>query len=216
MAERHARPFVLLLLGLLAMSGATAPARADTTRQWNFEVTLDDEPIGEHRFRRTASGDHRQVSSDANFVVKLLGIVVYRYRHQALEQWRGDCLVGLVSTTEENGKTSRVRADAEGAATGQADTAHTLTGCAMSFAYWNPAMRKQTQLLNAQTGRLEPVQVTSQGSGTIEVRGTPTTAARWRISGPAQPIDVWYAADGDWVGLDSTVSGGRRLSYRLK
>jgi len=36
-----------------------------------------------------------------------------------------------------------------------------------------------------------------------------------RIGGLAQPIDVWY--DGNrWVGLDTIVSGGRRLSYRLR
>jgi hypothetical protein len=29
-------------------------------------------------------------------------------------------------------------------------------------------------------------------------------------------VDVWYSADGDWVGLDSTVAGGRQLSYRLE
>lgn len=41
-------------------------------------------------------------------------------------------------------------------------------------------------------------------------------AMRWRIEGPAQPIDVWYSAEGEWLGLDSTVDGGRKLPYRLK
>ena len=36
-----------------------------------------------------------------------------------------------------------------------------------------------------------------------------------RIGGLTQPIDVWYAGD-RWVGLDTTVDGGRRLSYRLR
>jgi hypothetical protein len=48
------------------------------------------------------------------------------------------------------------------------------------------------------------------------VRGLPTAATRWRITGPAQPIDIWYSLQGDWVGLDSTVAGGRQLSYRLE
>jgi hypothetical protein len=33
---------------------------------------------------------------------------------------------------------------------------------------------------------------------------------------PAQPIDVWYSQQGEWVGLDSTVGGSRKLSHRLK
>ncbi|WP_368671230.1 hypothetical protein [Achromobacter xylosoxidans] len=49
------------------------------------------------------------------------------------------------------------------------------------------------------------------------MRGQPRAATRWRIAGPRHPIDVWYAAgSGEWVGLDSTVRGGRRLSYRLQ
>ena len=214
MAER-ARPFATaLLLGLLAT--AAPPGWSDTRRQWDFQVTLDGQPIGEHRFTSTASGDDRQVSSDASFVVKMLGLTVYRYRHQAIEQWRGNCLTGLAASTEENGKTSRVRAEAEGAAVAQGEAAQALAGCVMSFAYWNPAILTQTRLFNAQTGRAETVQVKPQGSDTVEVRGVPVTAARWRITGTAQPIDLWYAADGEWIGLDSTVSTSRRLSYRLK
>jgi hypothetical protein len=60
------------------------------------------------------------------------------------------------------------------------------------------------------------VQVSRVGPGTLTVRGLPTAATRWRITGPAQPIDVWYSLQGDWVGLDSTVAGGRQLSYRLE
>lgn len=214
MAECRKSCVTVLLFGLLA--AAAPPARSDTPRQWNFQVTLDDQPIGEHRFRSTTAGDERQVSSDASFVVKMLGLAVYRYRHQAIEQWRGNCLTGLAATTEENGKTSRVRAELEGTAAIRGDAAQALVGCVMSFAYWNPAILTQTRLFNAQTGRAESVQVKAQGSDTVEVRGMPVAAARWRITGPAQPIDLWYAADGEWIGLDSTVSGGRRLSYRLK
>jgi hypothetical protein len=214
MAERS-RPFATaLLFGLLAT--AAPPAWSDASRQWNFQVTLDGQPIGEHRFMSTASGDDRQVSSDASFVVKMLGLAVYRYRHQAIEQWRGNCLTGLAATTEENGRTTRVRAEAEGTAALQADNAQPLVGCVMSFAYWNPAILTQNRLFNAQTGRAETVQVKQQGSDTVEVRGVPVTAARWRITGTTQPIDLWYAADGEWIGLDSTVSTSRRLSYRLK
>ena len=40
-------------------------------------------------------------------------------------------------------------------------------------------------------------------------------ARRVRLTGPEQPIDLWYAASGAWIGLDSTVTGGRKLTYRL-
>jgi hypothetical protein len=187
---------------------------------WDFAASLDGKPIGEHRFSITVTGDQRTVVSEADFVVKFLGITAYRYHHKAVEQWRGDCLDGLVASTEDGGKTSRVRAAADGGngleVSVDTAAAQRMAGCVMSFAYWNPAIRAQTQLLNAQTGRLEAVQIERVGDATIDVRGQAVTATQWRITGAAQPIDVWYSVRGEWVGLDSTVAGGRELSYRLK
>lgn len=184
----------------------------------DFSVSLDDKPIGEHRFRINGPADARTVESEANFNVKLLGLTVYRYRHQASEQWRGNCLSALSAHTDDGGKTSRVQAQARGDAlevTSPSGTA-SLPGCVMSFAYWNPAIRGQTQLLNAQTGQYESVKLQRAGSETIAVRGQPISAERWRIEGTEHPIDIWTLPNGDWVGLDSTVAGGRQLRYRLR
>lgn len=191
---------------------------AGCASEWNFSVFLDDKPIGEHRFSVTGPAEARKVLSEAGFAVKLLGLTVYRYRHVASEQWRGDCLAALQAETDDDGKTGKVVARPAGDALEVDGPSGTLSlpGCAMSFAYWHPAMRTQTQLLNAQTGRYEAVRVRRMDSGTVEVRGQPQPAERWRIEGPEQPVDVWYAPSGAWIGLDSTVAGGRLLRYRLR
>jgi Family of unknown function (DUF6134) len=175
--------------------------------EWNFRASLDGRPIGEHRFILSNEGADRQVTSEARFAVKFFGITAYRYHHRATERWRGDCLESLTATTDDDGKPSSVRLSAGD---------QRLQGCVMSFAYWNPAIQTQSHLLNAQTGQYEPVQVERAGSGSIDVHGQAVAATRFRIQGPAQPIDVWYSAAGDWIGLDSTVAGGRKLSYRLQ
>lgn len=194
-----------LLLAVCA-AGAGAGATA-ATLEWNFRVLLDDRPIGRHDFSLSnADGAERTLVSDAEFAVKIFGITAYRYRHQATEHWQGDCLRAVASTTDDDGKASRVRAD-RGGALGD--------GCLMSFAYWNPALRTQTRLFNPQTGVVDTVLVRPAGNGTLAVRGAPVAATRYRIVGAAQPIDVWYAANGDWIGLDAVVAGGRKLSYRL-
>lgn len=184
----------------------------------DFEVTLDGKPIGTHRFTLGGTPQARTLRSEAAFAVKLLGLTVYRYRHVASEQWRGDCLAALQAETDDDGKTGKVVARTAGDALEVDGPSGTLSlpGCAMSFAYWHPAMRTQTQLLNAQTGRYEAVRVRRMDSGTVEVRGQPQPAERWRIEGPEQPVDVWYAPSGAWIGLDSTVAGGRLLRYRLR
>ena len=225
------RAFALVLGPLLASLPAHAAEPNAVSGEWDFQVTLDDKPIGTHRFSVIADGaGARKVMSDASFNVKLLGLTVYRYRHQAAEQWRGDCLRMLSSETDDDSQMSRVRAAAEseglrvsteasGSVTPAVPPVQTLGGCVMSFAYWNPAIRSQTQLLNAQTGRYETVKVAEAGRGAAEsfiLRGQSVNATRWRIDGPVQPVDVWYTAQGDWVGLDSTVGGGRKLKYRLR
>jgi len=213
--KRNANGWLRRAAALAACASAPIAVHAN---EWNFSVFLDDKPIGEHRFSVAGPDNARKVVSEASFSVKLLGLTVYRYRHRAVENWRGDCLSELTATTDDDGKPSRVRAEAEGDSLAVVTDAGTqaLKGCVMSFAYWNPAIQRQARLLNAQTGRSESVQVRGAGGGALEVRGRRVAAMRWRIEGPAQPIDVWYSAEGEWLGLDSTVDGGRKLSYRLK
>ncbi len=209
-ARRVGTAVTLLCFGAIH---AAAPAGG----VWNFRALLDGTPIGSHRFSVTAQGDERSVVSEASFTIKVLGITAYRYRHEATEQWRGDCLTALKSTTDDDGKRESVRAQQDGDAFAiqGLGPAQAVSGCVMSFAYWNPAIRTQARLLNAQTGQLEPVQVSRVGSGSVQVHGQPVAATRFRITGPAAPIEVWYTPQGEWVGLDSTVAGGRKLSYRL-
>jgi hypothetical protein len=157
---------------------------------FDFAVFLDGQPVGSHRFEVRQEAGERRVTSRAQFDVRVLGVPLYRYRHEASEEWLGECLVKLESRTDDGGERSAVSLAPE--------------GCPMSFAYWNPRMLEQTALLNAQTGKLEPVAVSPLGEG------------RYRITGPKNPIELRYSPQGEWLELDSTVAGGRRLSYRRR
>jgi Family of unknown function (DUF6134) len=216
MPQRYA-PVVVAMCALPVFGpGADAPPVAGAGG--TFRVLLDGKPIGQHRFSATASADdatERTMVSEATFAVRFLGITVYRYQHRAVERWRGDCLVALSADTDDNGQRTRVSARAQGERFEvSAPAPQTERGCVMSFAYWNPALRAQQRLLNAQTGRIEPVQISALGDNTLTVGERTVSASGWRISGPAQPIDVWYSSRGDWLGLDTRVEGGRTLSYR--
>jgi hypothetical protein len=185
---------------------ATVDPAALKSGDWTFRVLLDGAPIGQHRFSVRAHGDERDVLSEANFAITMLGFTAYRYRHKAMERWQGNCLAALSSSTDDDGKTMSVDA-----AAGKAP----IEGCVMSFAYWNPAIRTQSQLFNAQTGKLEDVHIEALAGASIDVQGKPRAATGFRIRGAGQPIDVWYSAEGQWIGLDSIVGGSRKLSYRL-
>jgi hypothetical protein len=211
----------LVLPGIVAGESIAPPS---TRAEWRFSVTIDDKPLGTHRFvLEGREGDAtRTLTSDARFDVELLGLSVYRYRHSARERWKGDCVADLTARTEDGGTTTEVTARATGGALAVeiADDKGRMTratgrGCLMTFAYWNPALGNQRELLDPGTGRIESVEIKALSPSRLDVRGRSVVARGWRIVGLARPIDVWY--DGEqWVGLDTAVAGDRRLAYRLR
>lgn len=211
--------YVQSLCALLCASALVIPtALAAAQKKWEFTVYLDDTAIGHHHFVLNERGTERELSSDARFNVKLLFVNAYRYVHGASERWRDNCLVSLSSRTDDNGKQLNVNAEQQGGrvTVTTARGEETMPGCVMTFAYWNPQILRQARLLNPQTGQYEAVRISAMDEETITVRGVPVKARRYRISGPKNPIDLWYGPDYAWLALQSPLDSGRTLRYQLK
>jgi predicted GNAT family acetyltransferase len=208
--------FFVLLLGLsMAASAAVAsPPRSE----WHFTALLDGKPIGYHRFALTDAGDGLELRSEAQFDVKFLLFVAYRYAHESRERWQGNCLQSISSRTDDNGKRFSVRGvETDGQfllRDGQRQ--ESLPACVMTFAYWNPAILHQTRLLNSQNGDYLEVRVTPVGRETILVRGTEVPAQRYALRGKGIAIDLWYSLTQDWLALESVTDGGRHLRYEIR
>ncbi|MGE5104176.1 MAG: DUF6134 family protein [Betaproteobacteria bacterium] len=207
----------------LALAGVESSRAATSPEEWNFTVQLDGKPIGAHRFVLASAGDrYMALRSEARFDVTLLGISLYRYRHGASERWADGCLASIDARTDDDGRLTEVRGQVVGARfdlqvqdEGRPATARAVpAGCLMSFAYWNPALARQKYLLDPGSGRIEQVVMASPPDVPADLDAQAQPVRGLRIGGLAQPIDVWYVGD-RWVGLDTFVSGGRRLSYRL-
>jgi len=201
-------------------ASATAGATATATVQqvFDFDVNLDKRPIGTHRFTVSREADAAtRIHSDASFDVRFLGIVAYRYRHQATEQWRGDCLAAIDASTNDNGRSLQASGlQRDGGFQLQQPSAAALPGCLSAYAYWNrDLLLRQRALLNPQTGKLDALRVESMGRETLEVRGQQVPAERYRLHAAQNVIDLWYSPRGDWLRLESA-TGSRRLVYRLK
>ena len=204
------------LLGAALLFATSLPVEA-RSRSWDFQVFLGDAPIGYHQFTLDEQGERRELRSESRFAVKVLLFTAYRYEHDATELWRGDCLESLTARTNDNGgrPTVDARSDGERLAVATAKGREIIAGCVMSFAYWNPQILRQAHLLNPQTGEYEAVTVTTLGVENITVRGAPVAAKRFRLTGSGKPIDLWYSLGEEWLALESTVAGGRRLRYQL-
>jgi len=203
-------------LALLCATLTPLDASTASSREWRFEVFLDDKPIGFHHFQLDSSGDTHQLRSEARFRVKVLGLIVYEYTHQSDEQWRHDCLQRIEASTDNNGKDFFVRGNSNSemllleSQAGNTD----LRGCVMTFAYWNPAILEKQRLLNAQTGEYLDVTVQPLGEMMLRMQEREVTARHYRIRAGDRDIDLWYSTDSDWLALSSTTSSGRLLHYR--
>jgi hypothetical protein len=217
-------PAIWLTAGLAL---GAEPAMPSAT-EWHFTVLLDGRAIGSHRFLlATMDGRTAYLKSEARFDVTWLGVPVYRYRHSASEHWQGRCLESIEAATDDDGRTNALRGRQDagerfalelraGSDDAASEPKHSsLPRCPMTFAYWHPDLADQRELLDPSTGRLESVIVTPLPEGEIEVEGHRVPVRGMRIAGLAHPIDVWYLGT-RWVGLDTTVAGGRHLSYRLR
>lgn len=204
-----------LLVAMLLVSGDVL---ANVERNdWTFRVLLDGRQIGRHQFTLQADdAGEFELRSTMQIDVRMLFVSVYRYQHEAVERWHGNCLRSLVSHTETNGERETVSATTHGdvLSVKHAQVVEEHAGCIMSFAYWNPQILLAQRLLNSETGELLPVSITAEGTETVAVRGEPLTASHYRISGPRLQIDLWYAGD-LWVALEAMAQGGRRLRYEL-
>jgi len=202
----------------LAQSPAPASAPAPAQKVFDFDVNLDKRPIGTHRFIVSRQADGAtSIQSTAIFDVRFLGMSAYRYRHQATEQWQGDCLSAMEASTNDNGRSLNVRGlQREGRFQLEQPAAAVLPSCISAYAYWNrDLLLRQRALLNPQTGKLDALRVESLGRQMLELQGQAIPAERYRLHAAQNVIELWYSLRGEWLRLEST-TGSRRLIYRLR
>lgn len=205
------------ILGLLA---ATLTVNTAWANEWNFDVYLDGSKIGEHTF---VLKDATELTSTANFKVKILFFNAYQYDHKAVETWQGDCLNKLSAHTVEDNVSTTVNAKLSGQSLHVDDgkTKQNLPACSMTFAYWNPKIVEQTKLLNPQNAEYLDTKFKKLGSEQIEVKGKKIVATHYQLDGslagkPKLNIELWYNAANEWVALQSTTPEGYKIIYKLR
>jgi hypothetical protein len=92
----------------------------------------------------------------------------------------------------------------------------TLPSCVSTFAYWDKSFLLHSQLLNSQTGEYLEVEVEDLGKQWVMVSNTSIAADGYRLTADNLDIELWYAGDGQWLGLESTTGKGRRLRYVIE
>jgi hypothetical protein len=184
---------------------------------WKFKVYLDDSQIGHHNFYLAKDNDTLLLTTEADFTVKFLVFTAYRYQHSNREVWQNNCLQEIESTTNANGTPFSVSGsrDDEGFTVETNQFRDDLGHCVKTFAYWDPEILNESKLLNSQTGELLPISVDPAAEEIIEVKGQEIPAMRYHLVAKGMELDIWYSTDRQWLALESTVKGGRKLRYEL-
>ena len=202
-----------LITALLTLSASVVAA----DQEWRFRVYLDDKEIGHHDFILQELDDQMMLQSEANFEYRLLFLKLFGYEHENTETWVGDCLTGINSKTDANGKPFQVIGSLQGDRFVLSGTAgeFELPSCSMSFAYWNPVFLQEDRLINVQNGEVLDIEVSEPVLVDLEVRGVMQPAYRYELGAGEMKIDLWYSENNEWLALETDARGGRRLRYKL-
>jgi hypothetical protein len=189
---------------LRALAGAPAGGRL------RFEVSRNGKPVGEHQMTFVINGDAISVSTEADMVVKIGPVPVFKYKHHCEERWKAGRIIGLKSHTDSNGKIETVTATRTSTAVILEGDAGQITApaAAAPLSHWNSAAF-EGPLFNPQTGKM--LKVTAADRGADRVAGV--MATHWTLRGESN-IDDWYDAGGVWLALRGVLDDKSIMEYK--
>jgi hypothetical protein len=213
---REPRRRDIMLGGLAAMTTGRAALAIGYPGTLAFAAYRNGAHIGEQRMTFENADDALTVRTQADFAIKIGPIVIFRYRHEALERWREGQFDRLETQTDSGGKRERVVATrtAQGVViAAQGPKPATAPAGALPFTHWNRAIAR-APLFNPQTGALLRQTARLLGQSSVALNdGRRLQAERVSFAGDAS-IDDWYDADGVWAALRGRLVDGSMLEYR--
>jgi hypothetical protein len=199
-----------LALPTLALPGLllAAPVARAAPAPISFRLVRNGTAVGSHQVAfRDLDGGVLEARSLVRVEVKLVGITVYRYSHETVENWRGDRLLALGSRLDRNGTPGFCEARAEGGQIllrGTAGEAR-LPAQAAPLTWWRQAtLTSGVPLFDPRRG--EPV---APGLNRMPLPGG---GLRVVVVG-GEGADITYDAAGTWVGFATTGEDGSAVRY---
>jgi hypothetical protein len=182
-----------------------------------FAVMRKGSKIGTHTLTFDQAGDNLTVQVNVELRVGLGPIVLFRYKHHAIEVWKNGQLVSLTTETNDDGTPNKVTGSRtpEGFKV-EGTKAHLYTAPenALPATHWN---RKQLDgpWINTQDGRLMHPTITPKGSEMIPVAsGAKIPAKHFALTGDAV-LETYYDDAQNWVGLNFKAGDGSVILYEM-
>jgi hypothetical protein len=166
-----------------------------------FDVLRDGDKVGTHNVRFEKDGADLRVKSEFEVKIDLMFVTVFRFEYRSEGLWREKQLHSLVAHTNDNGKKHSVAAERRGDfidLTGPSADEVSVPGSIMPTNHWNPAVLRETRVLNTLTGEIDDVRIVQKGLEPVETERGTIQAMRYSYTGDLKN-DVWYDDAGRWV-----------------
>ncbi len=203
----------IILTLLLLLTSVPAWAKPQNIE---FEILRGGKPFGTHKIQFSQGKNDTLVAKiDINMNYSLGPVTLFTYSHSNKEVWKGNRLVSVNSTTNDDGDKFLVEAtwDRERLEVRTKDKLYDAQASVLSTSYWNKKMLDSKKLLNTQYGTIEDISVRSDGMGTMMVAGEKRNVRKYLVNASV-PVTVYYdAKTNEWVGLEFTARGSP-VTYR--
>jgi hypothetical protein len=204
------------------MSQASPVVAADTEVR-DFNIYIDSKERGQYRLTINRRDDGTvSVSGEANVRITKVLITLYRYTYNGTEVWKDGRLLGMNSTSDDNGKTFKVSVtpDPKGLRVRVNDEQRLIRGDVWTTTYWKlPDARFHNQplpLLDADTGKEINGRLDYVGTETVTVGRQAQQWTHFRVTGGPYPVDLWYDAQQRLVRQQFTEDGHRTSIQLIK
>ena len=143
----------------------------DKLNRIEFDIYRNNKQIGKHIFSFERSNNQLSVDSEINFVIKKLGLVLYRYHVKGKEIYKDGELIKFNSETDQNGKKKYVKMKLE-------NEEFTIDGSSykgkapkeyLLGTWWNHSIVNAPAQISAVSGRIIKQNVNFLGKETIKI-----------------------------------------------
>jgi hypothetical protein len=224
----------VVLIGLMASVSQTL-ASEPIPRTVTFSIYREGQNIGQHSLSFERQGSAQIVTVNVDISIQKLGVVAYRFKHQAREVWKDGQLENLKTSTDDNGKLYAVEGhhtergiEVERTAPGEMSAAEaanggialplvereTLPANTLPTSLWNVETVKRLTLLNTQYGTLSKIQVVALGREAVSLKSGNREATHYHFTGDLR-MDLWFDDDGRWVKATFLPPEGSTVDYVL-
>jgi len=219
------RVIIILILTILPFSVNAHVEHYKDLKRIEFDIYRNNKHIGEHIFSFTKSDEQISIESEINFIIKKLGIVLYKYHVKGKEVYKDGKLIKFNSRTDQNGKEKYVNLELENdefIINGSSFKGKTPTNYLLGT-WWNHSIVEAEAQISAVSGRIINQKVTFLGKETIKIGNKNYKTLHFNFSSTDKKLkkdkklntDVWYEEKTfNWVKAAFKKKGN--WEYRLR